>query len=388
MLITESTDGPQLNLGPDVTGCDGSTVTIQSGITGVTYTWQDGSTNPFFQVTDDALLTLHIANACGVDDDTIEVHFIAPPDPELGSDTVLCDDEILTLISNADPETTTIWQDGSQVSTFVVTAAGVYSLQHVNVCGDRTDSIVVDFLATPMPFSLGPDVVLCPGESVILLSPLTTDQLRWQDGSDSIMITAVNDQLYSLTIFNVCGSTYDELDVDIDSDIPVVPFDDLLICPGDILTLDASQPFDAQYVWSTGALNPSIDVQQPGEYSVTVATPCFVVSNGASIVPADDCKDDTGYYIPNVFSPNGDQVNDVFTVEFSADTEVISVNGDIFDRWGNLIFSSQEHPFSWDGTLNGKPMNPGVYVYLITLEYSNGVNVVTKNVTGDVTLMR
>lgn len=47
LLITESTDGPQLNLGPDVTGCDGSTVTIQSGITGVTYTWQDGSTNPF-----------------------------------------------------------------------------------------------------------------------------------------------------------------------------------------------------------------------------------------------------------------------------------------------------------------------------------------------------
>lgn len=89
-----------------------------------------------------------------------------------------------------------------------------------------------------------------------------------------------------------------------------------------------------------------------------------------------------------MFSPNGDEVNDLFTVLFNEDAEVISINGDIIDRWGNLIFNSQEHTFSWDGTFNGKPMNPGVYVYRLTLVYSNGLKVVTKKVTGDVTLMR
>ena len=98
-LITESTDGPQLDLGPDVFGCEGSMVTIQSGITGVTYSWQDGSANPFFQVVDDAVLTLQIANACGMDEDTIVVRFIAPPYTDLGPDTVLCDNEVLTLTS-------------------------------------------------------------------------------------------------------------------------------------------------------------------------------------------------------------------------------------------------------------------------------------------------
>lgn len=388
LLITESTDGPQLDLGPDVTGCQGSTVTIQSGITGVTYTWQDGSNNPFFQVSDDAELTLHIANSCGVDDDTLIVHFVSPPDPDLGPDTMLCDDEVLTLTSNADLETTTTWQDGSQTPVMIVSSSGVFILELANFCGAEVDSITVSYVVSPSPFSLGPDVELCPGESIILHSPTTTDQIRWQDGSDSTMITAMIDQLYSLTVSNACGSTYDELNVDIDSDIPVVSFDSTNICPGDVLTLDASQPFDAAYSWNTGATASSIDVQMPGEYSVTIMTPCQSVTDVVNVLIAGNCDQATQFFIPNIFSPDGDQLNDEFIVQFNADAEVISVTGDIIDRWGNLIFSSQEHPFSWDGTFNGEPMNPGVYIYRLTLVYSNGAQLVTKMVAGDVTLIR
>ena len=81
-------------------------------------------------------------------------------------------------------------------------------------------------------------------------------------------------------------------------------------------------------------------------------------------------------------------MNDVFTIQFNQGAQVISVSGSIFDRWGNLIFSSQEYPFSWDGTRNGKPMNPGVYVYRITLVYSNGLSLFTDDLIGDVTLVR
>lgn len=388
LLIVESTEGPQLDLGPDVTACKGDTVTIQSGVVGVSYTWHDGSANPFFAVSDDAELTLQIANSCGVDDDSIAVHFITPPEPNLGPDTVLCDNEVLTLTSNADLETTTTWQDGSHTSSFVAATTGAYSLQHVNVCGDITDSISVTYLMSPQPFTLGPDAVLCPGESIVLQAPLTTDQLLWQDGSDSAMILADAHQVYSLTIANACGTTYDEVLVTYDLDIPILQFDFVLICPGDVLTLDAAQPFDATYIWSTGDSNASIEIQLPGEYIVTVMTPCYTRSDVIPVELADECEPDTQYYIPNLFSPNGDQVNDVFSIQFNAGAEVLSVTVDIFDRWGNLVFSSKEHPFSWDGTFNGELLNPGVYVYQFTLEYSNGIKVVTKNVTGDVTLVR
>ena len=154
------------------------------------------------------------------------------------------------------------------------------------------------------------------------------------------------------------------------------------------MVLDASQPFDAGYIWSTGDTIASIDIQLPGEYIVTVMTPCYTRSDIIPVVFADECGPVTQYYIPNIFSPNDDQVNDVFTIQFNQGAQVISVSGSIFDRWGNLIFSSQEYPFSWDGTRNGKPMNPGVYVYRITLVYSNGLSLFTDDLIGDVTLVR
>lgn len=388
LLIVESTEGPQLDLGPDVTACKGDTVTIQSGVTGVAYIWQDGSTNSFFQTITDAELILHIVNACGEDRDTIAVQFIAPPDPDLGPDTLLCGNEILTLTSNINPLTTITWQNGSQGPAFIVTESGTYSLQHSNYCGIKSDTMVVTYLTLPPTFSLGPDIVLCPGESVILHSPLTTDQLLWQDGSDSSMIVANTEQTFSLTVANACGTTYDEVIVTIDMDIPILQFDSVLICPGDVLVLDASQPFDAGYIWSTGESEASIDVQLPGEYSVTVMTPCYTRSDIIPVGSEDDCGLVTQFYIPNIFSPNDDQVNDVFTIQFNQGAQGISVSGGIFDRWGNLIFSSQEYPFSWDGTRNGKPMNPGVYVYRITLVYSNGLSLFTDDLIGDVTLVR
>jgi hypothetical protein len=278
VLITESTDGPQLNLGPDVTGCSGDTVTIQSGIAGVDYTWQDGSTNPFFQVTADAELFLHIANACGDDDDTIAILFIAPPDPYLGPDTLLCDNDKLTLTSDSDTQTTITWQDGSHGVDFTVTSQGIYILQQSNFCGDKTDSIVVNYNLSPTPFSLGPDVELCPGETVTLHAPTTLDNLLWQDGSNGPTIIADKEQVYTLDISNTCGSAQDQVVVAFDSDIPAVQFESLLLCTGEILTLDATQPFDAQYTWSTGATNPSINIQSTGEYTVTVITNCYEVS--------------------------------------------------------------------------------------------------------------
>jgi gliding motility-associated-like protein len=117
-------------------------------------------------------------------------------------------------------------------------------------------------------------------------------------------------------------------------------------------------------------------------------TPCNTVSDVVNVIPGDNCEPVTQFFIPNIFSPNGDNINDAFTIQFNADAEVISVEGDIFDRWGNHVFGSDQYPFTWDGTFDGEPMNPGVYVYKLTLVYSNGVEMLTEKVTGDVTLVR
>lgn len=76
-----------------------------------------------------------------------------------------------------------------------------------------------------------------------------------------------------------------------------------MICPGEVLTLDASQVFDAQYIWNTGASVPSIDVVMPGEYMVTVMTPCYTISNVANVIAAVDCEPVTQFLSPMFLVP-------------------------------------------------------------------------------------
>ncbi len=99
-------------------------------------------------------------------------------------------------------------------------------------------------------------------------------------------------------------------------------------------------------------------------------------------------KNQMRVFIPNVFSPNGDLINDKFTVY--SGPEVVNISKMIiFDRWGEKLFEKNNFPPNdedegWDGYLRGKVMNPQVFVYYIEVEYINGD---IENFKGDVTLI-
>lgn len=87
-------------------------------------------------------------------------------------------------------------------------------------------------------------------------------------------------------------------------------------------------------------------------------------------------------YAPNVFTLNGDQLNDVFKV---GGVFVESFILKIFDRWGNKVFETTNMEEGWDGTINGKPGAPDVYVYIA--EGRGRMNQI-KVIEGNVTLLR
>jgi gliding motility-associated-like protein len=99
--------------------------------------------------------------------------------------------------------------------------------------------------------------------------------------------------------------------------------------------------------------------------------------------------EDLPLYVPNAFTPNGDGVNDGFTI--FAGPAVERVEGlRVFHRWGGLVFENtdfqpNEPGLGWDGTLNGKPVNPAVFVYQATVRFVNGA---VQEISGDVTLIR
>jgi len=75
-----------------------------------------------------------------------------------------------------------------------------------------------------------------------------------------------------------------------------------------------------------------------------------------------DCVE-KGLYTPNIFSPDRDGTNDGVRVYIQRETDFISLS--IFDRWGNLMFFSEDINQTWDGIYKSKPAMTGVYTMKI-----------------------
>jgi gliding motility-associated-like protein len=94
-------------------------------------------------------------------------------------------------------------------------------------------------------------------------------------------------------------------------------------------------------------------------------------------------------YIPNIFSPNGDDLNDYFTLFTDSDLKEITLM-EIYTRWGELVFRKthfqpNDPKQGWDGKFSGDDLNPGVYVYRIEILYGDDLK---DNLAGDVTIVR
>jgi gliding motility-associated-like protein len=85
-------------------------------------------------------------------------------------------------------------------------------------------------------------------------------------------------------------------------------------------------------------------------------------------------------YIPSAFTPNGDGLNDQFGVKGEGVTDF---RIRVYDRWGEVIFESDNAQLQWDGSYKGQPVQEGTYVYQVS---AKGLD--RRNATGSVTLIR
>ena len=97
---------------------------------------------------------------------------------------------------------------------------------------------------------------------------------------------------------------------------------------------------------------------------------------------------DAKVFVPNSFSPNGDNINDYFYVQ--GDPLAIVQLMQIFDRWGNQVFEARNVPVNeplkgWDGSFKSEKMNPGVFVYYAKVRFNDQRNIELK---GDFTLIK
>ena len=142
-----------------------------------------------------------------------------------------------------------------------------------------------------------------------------------------------------------------------------VPVDATIQLPIDTITLYNQSANSTSYIWNFGLLgssmsvNPTLAFSLPGIYPVVLTASnghgCIdSVSHNIIVLPP------IGFFIPNVFTPNGDGKNDQFYIEAQEGVTVFKFA--VFDRWGEKVHDGL---YPWDGTYKGKPCQEGVYVY-------------------------
>ncbi len=314
--------------------------TATGGLAPYTYAWSNNGTTPQINSLVAGIYTVTVFDGNGCTN--VSTVAIIEPTPLVVSFTVndldcfgLNDGAIQVETSGGAPPYKFSLNNGpAQASNlFVGLTSGAYTLTaaDANDCA-QTEAIVVN-AAVPLTVDLGDNIFIGLGDSTVLTA-------------------------------NITGVSFDS----ILSIIWTPPFNDAECPPQGCLTQLVTPLISTVYTVQVEALNGCMEEDQ-----VTV-----IVDRRRQI------------YVPNVFSPNEDGVNDLFSIYAKPGTVSKIHSLLVFDRWGNALYSMEDFlpnspTIGWDGRFKGQPMNPGVFVWVAEIEFIDGQR---ESYKGDVTIVR
>ncbi len=294
--------------------------------------------------------------------------------------TVLDCDSIITLTLIVHPKVTVnIFREICEGDSVVV---GTQSFKET---GDFTvklltsfscDSIVNLSLVVHPPKTTQLENTICRGDSVVI-----GNQSFKEDGTYSVKLTSTKG----------CDSTV-LLTLHVNN-TPVInaTADKSIVLPGEDVQLDVTATGSYAYNWTPAAIvsnplisNPTATVNTPTWFVVKasdVVTECQTIDSVFVDIEILPCVKEN-IFIPNAFSPNGDGINDIF---LPRSTILLSMQLQVYDRWGNKVFESTDSSVGWDGTYKGQPAQPDAYGYHFSGSCTDGGNITLK---GNITLLR
>ncbi len=171
---------------------------------------------------------------------------------------------------------------------------------------------------------------------------------------------------YQLVSTNIVGCTdADSIRITVNTPPEIQISSDKDFCAGTQQNLQTGAGFSS-YLWSDGSVLSSLSAIDEGQYwvKVTDASGC-VVSDTTALVRCEE-----NIFIPTAFSPNGDGTNEVFR-PVTGNTVLLEYSISIYNRWGQLIFESNNYQSGWDGTQKGQYVLPGLYTYVISYKLAD-----------------
>lgn len=381
------------------------TITVTAPATGVTYsfdngvTFQAGSTSPALSPGTYQVVVNTGSCVSSATSATIDPAPTAPAAPTVTVTQPTCTVATGTITVTA--PTTGVTYSFDNGTTFQAGATsnalntGTYQVV-VNAGGCQSPATAATINAVPVTPAAPTVTVTQPSctvatGTITVTSPTTGVTYSFDNGTTfqaGAASAALNTGSYQVIVRSTdgCNSGATPATVNAQPQVPTVDAGTgQTISSGGSVTLNATAS-PGTYSWSpgtglsnTGILNPVASPATTTTYTLTVtANGCSVSDNVIVTVETGDC-----FSVPKIFTPNGDGFYDKWILFSGSCLKQLTV--DVYNRWGGLVYHSQNYDNSWEGTRSGKPLPDATYYYVIKAYYNNGH---FKTVTGNVTLMR
>jgi gliding motility-associated-like protein len=338
---------------------------------------------------------------------THDLSIMPLPQTFAGNDTFVCRDNPVLLratgadryvwsgtqsLSCTDCATTLI--NPSENTTYMVTGYTSFGCS-------SSDTINVR-VRQPFNVQVNRGDTLCEGESYALRAT-GAELYQWfpAEGLSNAFISNPRAAPHQPTVYTVVGKDSDNCFTD-SAKVPIMVYPVPKVFAGNDTSVNTGSTVQLRTIsspdvnkWSWSPSNGLSCADCPATMAAVRGTVKYRVdvSNVGGCTSFDEitltavCNGDN-YFLPNIFSPNGDGQNDVFYVRGKGVNRIVSLK--IFNRWGQMVFEKRDFmpndaSAGWDGTFNGKRADMDVYIYIAEVICENSAIVALK---GDVTLIR
>lgn len=250
------------------------------------------------------------------------------------------------------------WSNGSNSNYIVVSDTGMYYVSVFDGKDWYKDSIHV-IRIPELTYRATQTVLLCEGKMPRLTGNIEAKTWLWTNGAAKWGISVSQPGEYLVASSNECYTVTDTFKVVANSGAPINLNENITTCLRNNIPLNAYGPAE-NYKWSNGQTGQQIVVQNGGDYTVSFKVCDTLYTQRFSVdVKARSANP---IYFPNVFTPNSDHINDSFKMVGASD-QMNNFQISIFNRWGILLFKSNDPNFEWDGYYKGSIVPDGVYFY-------------------------
>lgn len=368
---------PALDLGADTGICVQQTILLNVNNSSISsYVWQDGSASPTFLVKNSGTYSVTVTGANGcLNKDTINIKAEQIPDFTLGNDTTLCNQQKLfvnLILRNAVYE----WSTGNTANNYTITQPGLYWVRVTQNGCIKRDSITVNFKPLPI-VNLSSDTTLCEGKIKLLNAFNTSATYQWQDMTSQPTLLATKLGSYYVTAtLNGCIKK-DSIQINYKYIPRFTLRNDTTLCTGEQLLLNPKID-NASFLWQNGSANATLNVLEAGIYKLTATNECGS-SSDVIIISRGLCN----LFVPNAFTPDNNGSNDIFRIKNPGYIRTFKMN--IFNRCGQLVYTTENANTGWDGKYKGKEQPTGNYTWFINLITREGEAISKK---GNLLLLR